>query len=120
MVSVETGPRPNGPVPAVSAAGLLRDAADDKISVKNVIADSGTFLFCVDSGFVSDVMVHDALGLTDYNTDGPTTSQRGNSFTFMTGVIMSGHFLRPPNMLTKFFKDPKYVDQIFRNPPKLC
>ena len=39
---------------------------------------------------------------------------------FYDGVIMSGHFLRPPNMLTKFFKDPKYVDQIFRNPPKLC
>ena len=73
MVSVETGPRPNGPVPAVSAAGLLRDAADDKMSVKNVITDSGTFLFCVDSGFVRDVMVHDALGLTDCNTDGPTT-----------------------------------------------
>ena len=28
---------------------------------------------------------------------------RGDSLTFMTGVIMSGHFLRPPNMLTKFF-----------------
>ena len=26
----------------------------------------------------------------------------GNSLTFMTGVIMSGHFLRPPNMLTNF------------------
>ena len=38
------------------------------------------------------------------------TTQGGNSLTFMTGVIMSGHFLRPPNMLTKFFKDPKYVD----------
>ena len=33
---------------------------------------------------------------------------------------MSGHFLRPPNMLTKFFKDPKYVDQIFRNPQMFC
>ena len=33
-----------------------------------------------------------------------------NSLTFMMGVIMSGHFLRPPIMLTKFFKDPKYVD----------
>ena len=44
----------------------------------------------------------------------------GDSLTFMTGVIMSNHFLRPPNMLTKFFKDPKYVEQIFRNPQKLC
>ena len=45
---------------------------------------------------------------------------RGDSLTFMTGVIISGHFLRSPNMLTKFFKDPKYVEQIFRNPKKLC
>ena len=45
---------------------------------------------------------------------------RGDSLTFMTGVIISGHFLRSPNMLTKFFKDPKYVEQIFRNPQKLC
>ena len=51
--------------------GLLPDA-DDKISVKNDIADSGTFLVCVDSGFVREVMVHDALGLTDCDTDGPT------------------------------------------------
>ena len=29
--------------------------------------------------------------------------QGGDSLTFMTGVIMSVHFLRPPNMLTKFF-----------------
>ena len=71
MVSVETRPRPNGPVPAVSTVGLLPDA-DDKISVKNDIADIGTFLFCVDSGFVRYVMVHDALGLTDFITDGPT------------------------------------------------
>ena len=35
---------------------------------------------------------------------------RGTSLTFMRGVIISGHFVRPPNMLTKFFKDPKYVD----------
>ena len=28
---------------------------------------------------------------------------RGDSFTFMMGVIMSGHFLRHPNMLTKIF-----------------
>ena len=34
----------------------------------------------------------------------------GDSLTFMTGVIMSGHFLRLPNILTKFFKDPIYVD----------
>ena len=39
-----------------------------------------------------------------------TPGEGGNSLTFMTGVIMSGHFLRPPNMLTKFFKNPKYVD----------
>ena len=69
MVSVETLPRPNGLVPAV---GLLPDA-DDKMSVKNDIADSCAFLFCVDSGFVRDVMVHDALGLTDCDTDGPPT-----------------------------------------------
>ena len=35
---------------------------------------------------------------------------RGDSLTFMMGVIMSGHFLRPPNIFTKFFKDPTYVD----------
>ena len=52
--------------------GLLPDA-DDKISVKNDIADSGTFLFCFDSGLARDVIVHDALGLTDCDTDGPTT-----------------------------------------------
>ena len=41
-------------------------------------------------------------------------TQGGNSLTFMTGVIMSGHFLRPPNMLTKFSETPKnYVDQFF-------
>ena len=51
--------------------GLLPDA-DDKISVKNDIADSGTFLVCVDSGFVREVIVHDALGLTNCDTDGPT------------------------------------------------
>ena len=39
-----------------------------------------------------------------------SSPQGGSSFTFMTGVIMSDHFLRPPNMLTKFFKDPKCVD----------
>ena len=33
---------------------------------------------------------------------------RGDSLTFKTRVIMSDHFLRPPNMLTTFFKDPKY------------
>ena len=36
----------------------------------------------------------------------PGGGGEGNSLTFMTGVIMSGHFL-------------KYVDQIFRNPPKI-
>ena len=41
----------------------------------------------------------------------------GDSSKFMTGVIMSGHFLRPPDMLTKILKDPKHVDQIFR--PKI-
>ena len=40
------------------------------------------------------------------------SSQRGTQLTFMTGVVMSGHFLRPPNMLTKFLETPKkYVDQ---------
>ena len=34
----------------------------------------------------------------------------GGLVDFYDGVIMSDPFLRPPNMLTKFFKDPKYVD----------
>ena len=47
----------------------------------------------------------------------------GDSLTFMTWVIISSHFLRPPNMLTKFSKNmlnkfsetPKnYVDQFFK------
>ena len=39
----------------------------------------------------------------------------GNSLTFMMGVIMLGHFLRPPNMLTKFSETPQnYVDHFFK------
>ena len=39
----------------------------------------------------------------------------GGTQDFYDGVIMSGHFLRPPNMLTKFSEIPKnYVDHFFK------
>ena len=38
---------------------------------------------------------------------------------FYDGVIMSDHFLRSSNMLTKFFKDPKYAADQFSEPQKI-
>ena len=40
---------------------------------------------------------------------GTKEPQDKNSLTLMTGVIMSGHFLRPPNMLAKSSKTPNIL-----------